>query len=409
MTPGDGLTDGTSNHGGPNPSATTLDERSRALKSFRDAVPVATSRAYLFSGGIAPASRPALDAMASWLDDWMWNPITHRSRYFEDLEACRLRLAALVRGEADSVAILSSTSRAANVATSLVAAAEGGNVVTDTTTYPSSLYPWLLPGHSGMEVRRLESTPESDPTRWERSIDSRTRAVVISHVDPDTGYRHDLARLSELTRSKGALLIVDAAQSVGAIEIDVEAMGVDILFGVGMKWLMGPPGTAFLWVRRDVLEAAPMVEASYTSASLDPLGVVLPARGARRLEHGVPNLPGLAGFRAALDLVAATGVGSIAWQIERLVTRCLQELGQRGWKTSTPSDPAHRAGVVVLHADDPGAIATELALNGVDVWGYPPRKRVRIDLHGFNTDQDLDRLLRVLDEFSPLPSAVTAS
>jgi cysteine desulfurase / selenocysteine lyase len=388
-------------------SATSTDTDAD-LHAFRDQVPVAASRAYLFSGGIAPASLPVLKAIDSWLEIWATDPIRHRSHYRHDLERTRSALATLIGADADGIAITSGTSRASNLATSLIDASAGANVVVDSTTYPSSIMPWLLASRAGVQVRHVSNPPDDDWPAWLEAVDRRTSAIVVSHVDPDTGYRHDLGRLATLAHEQGALLVVDGAQSVGAVQVDVKAMGIDLLAGVSMKWLMGPVGLGFLYARPDLLERAPMLEASYTSATRSPADSLVYAPGGRRLEHGVQNLLGLAGFHAAIEMVDRVGIGAIERRISSLVGACIEGLRARGWSVVTPINPERRAGVIVVEAGDPAGLSAWLRRAGVDVWGYPERHRIRIDPHGFNDAADINRLLASIDLYRDAPPGSSA-
>ena len=381
-------------------SPTLLAEDDEVLARFRSCFPVAETRAYLFSGGLGPAARSVKAAVDNWTDRWAYDPLYHRARYFEDWEIVRGQLADLLGCSADAIALTDSTSRASNIAAGLLDLRPGGNVIVDATTYPSSLYPWYLPGRS-VEVRRVASDrPQIED--FHPLVDDATIAISVSHVSAMTGYRHDLGALAELAHRHGAALVVDAAQSIGALPLDLATSGVDLLSGVSMKWLLGPPGIGFLYVS-PALADRPAGHVGYVGTDLetnpDGSAQLVFRHGARRHELGIGNLAGLAGFRSALELVAGIGIARIERRIRRLTARCIDGLVARGVDVMTPREDERRAGVIAARFPRPEELARFLRLRGVDIWGYDSTGRIRIDPHGFNTDEDIDRLLAGLDEF----------
>jgi Selenocysteine lyase len=386
----------------PTPSA----ELGLSLTSARARFPALDSRAYLYWGGLAPASAPVREAMTQWLETWEKDPIEHRSRYTFDLEACRELLARLVRVSSDDIAILDNTSRAANLAVAIVGANPGQNVVVDATTYDSCIYPWLLSSRRGIEVRMADSG--SGPLEAiEAVVDDATAAVSVSHVSHKSGFRHDLPSLAAIAHAHHALLLVDVAQSAGVTPVDVRGAGVDIAYGVSMKWLCGPPGLGYLYLTPELMASREPPHVGHAGTSFGPDGSLAFKPGGRRYDIGVANLPGLAGFRAGLELVLAAGIERIADQTRRLTARVVDGLRSRDIETLTPESADQRAGIVAALVGDPIGLRAFLRDQSVDVWTWERDGRLRVDCHGFNTDDDIDRLLDALDAFRALGGRLT--
>jgi selenocysteine lyase/cysteine desulfurase len=229
--------------------------------------------------------------------------------------------------------------------------------------------------------------------------------VAVSHVAPYTGVRHNLERLAEAAHSQSALLFVDAAQSTGTMPIDVRRDGIDVLVTTAMKWLLGPPGIGFLYIRRELLEQAPMVELGYfgTRAPNGWPRTELPslAEGGRRFEPGMPSLSGLAAAFAGIGLIRAVGTERIHEHIERLVSRCIQGLLERGMHVRTPDVPEARGSVVAVEHLRATEVVTSLRKLGVDIGTYE-HGVFRVDPHAFCIDEDVDRFLDELDRFECL-------
>jgi selenocysteine lyase/cysteine desulfurase len=311
------------------------------------------------------------------------------------MDELRSAFGRLIGADPSSVTLTDNTCRSANIAIGILAARPGSNVIVDDGTYPSSVYPWRA--HENREVRLVHTDGVADAASLiAEQVDDETTAVCITHVAPFTGRRHDLRALSAVCHEHGALLMVDAAQTTGVVPIDVVAEGIDLLVTTGMKWLLGLPGVGYLYVAPEVLREAPVLDVGYLGLDT-PLGDwpvgELPGilADARRYELGLPSLPALAACTAGIELLLEVGIDRIFAQSERLTTRAIEGLAERGRTITTPTDPAQRAGVIALPSDDPAAEFERCRRAGVDIGTLIGG--LRIDPHGYNDDEDIDRLL----------------
>lgn len=373
-------------------------------KRFRPLFPITETRAYLFAGGLAPAAIPVKAALDRWSDRWMFDPAFHRARYFDEWEMLRTRLATILGAAPNEIAIVDNTSRGSNLAVQMIEPPPGANIVTDPTSHPSAVWPWLLPGRSPVVVRKVTAGP---PSGWVDGIaelvDEDTVAVIVSHVDARTGFRHHLRGLADLAHRAGAYLIVDAAQSAGVVPIDTEADGVDFMSGTLMKWLLGPPGSGFLYVRREHVETLPPPHAGYIGSiwddTLGDSGGLVFRPGAVRHEIGLADLPGIAAARRGLDILTEASIPAIKHHVVDLTGRMIDGLARRGIEVLTPACPADRAGVVAFHFAGAVPLCRYLRKRGVDVWGYREDDRVRADPHLYNNREDVERLLSGVDDY----------
>ena len=356
-------------------------------KRFRPLFPVTESRSYLFAGGLAPAARPVKQALDRWSDRWMHDPAFHRARYFDEWAKLRTRLATVLGAAPGQIAIVDNTSRGSNLVVQMIEPPPGANIVTDPTSHPSAVWPWLLSGRRPVTVRKVTGPPSGWAEGIEDLVDQNTIAVIVSHVDARTGFRHRLRDLADLAHHAGAYLIVDAAQSAGAIPIDAEIDGVDFISGTLMKWLLGPPGLGFLYARRDE-----------TLEPEDP-GYLSFGPGATRHEIGLADLPGIAAARQGLDIVLDAGVPAIEQHVVDLAGKLIAGLIDRGIEVLTPLRADRRAGVVAFHFAEAVRLCRYLRGRRVDVWGYPEDDRVRADPHLYNDPGDVERLLSGIDNY----------
>ena len=371
---------------------------------FRPLFPITETRAYLFAGGLAPAAIPVKAALDEWSDRWMFDPAYHRARYFDEWEILKARLAAVLGADAGEIAIVDNTSRGSNLTVQMIESPPGANIVTDPTSHPSAVWPWLLPDRSPVEVRKV---PVGPPSSWAAGIEERvnedTVAVIVSHVDARTGFRHDLGRLADLAHGAGGYLIVDAAQSAGAVPIDAAADGVDFMSGTLMKWLLGPPGLGFLYARSEHVDVLPPPHVGYVGSHWaerpDDSGNLAFGPGAARHEIGLADLPGIAAARRGLDIILEAGIPAIEHHVLDLTDQMIDGLAEREIEILTPASRADRAGVVAFHFAGAVPLCRYLRKLGVDVWGYPEDDRVRADPHLYNTSGDVERLLAGIDAY----------
>ena len=363
----------------------------------RDLFPILEERAYLFSGGIAPASTPMLTALKHHLAALAHKTGDLYPNFMDETRALRELFAELMGAETDEIVVNDSTSAGSSLAVSLIAPKPGGNVVFDGFPYPSSVYPWMLPPRDTLERRFVQPRDGLIHLEdMERAIDDNTVAVSVSHVTPAQGFRHDIAALARLVHAHGALLLVDGAQSAGALNIDLHATGVDFFSTTAMKWLLGPAGVGFFYVAKRHIDRQPPT-AGWVSTTHTDLEHLQLQSSAERFQLGMPNLMGVAATLPGIEILLETGMAAVEAHVLDLTEYCIGGLQERGITVRTPRDPTRRAGVIAAEIDEAGDLQAYLTAHGVDT--YFLRNLFRVDPHVFNDRTDIDRLLAGIDEF----------
>ncbi|MBI5657200.1 MAG: aminotransferase class V-fold PLP-dependent enzyme [Geobacter sp.] len=287
----------------------------------------------------------------------------------------------------------------------------GDRVVTTTMEHNSLARPLHLAARRGVEVVFVpaDRTGMVDSAEIAAALAVPTRLVALSHCSNVTGTIQPVAEIGALARKRGALMLVDAAQSVGCIPIDVGAMSIDLLAAPGHKGLYGPPGTGFLYIA-DGIDLDPLMVGGTGTAST---GEDQPADLPERFESGTINTPAIAGLLAGVLFVASTGVAAIARHEERLVNRLcagLQEMPSVRLCGPEPLKP--RGSVVSFTVDgmDPGhvgflldqehdiAVRTGLhcAPAAHRTIGTFPAGTVRASPGYFTTDAEIDTFITAL-------------
>ena len=375
------------------------------LTEVRALFPIMEQRTYLFSGGHSPTSSRAREAIQRLTDHWSYDTADLYGRLDEELTVARRLFAGLIGADEDEVALVDSTGAGSNLAVELIGPREGGNVVFDEWSYPSSIFPWMLPPRDGVERRFVMSRGGViELEDLAGAIDDDTIAVSISHITQGEGFRQDLAAVSQLAHAHGALLLVDAAQSAGAVDIDVHEQGVDFLSAGACKWLLGPAGVAFFFGARHLLDRMPP-HAGAPSALREPGSTArdgfTPKPGAARFQLGIPNLLGLAATTPGLEILTQVGMDRVEAYVLDLSGYCVAALGERGFEVLTPVAPERRGGVVAVVMDDAPDVEWFMRQRNIDVYArHTHNSTLRIDPHIFNNREDIDGFLAALDDYT---------
>jgi len=375
---------------------------------WRAEFPVTNDLLYLNSCSLTPLpqrGRRALDTFAE-----QWTALGGRAWYDHwvgELEGLRADFARVLGADADEIALEPSVSAALVGVASTFDYGRRPKVVVSDIDFPTDGHTWLALAERGVEVEFVRSP---DRIRvplelFERAIDERTALVCTGHVYYTSGYIQDVKALAALCHLKGAALVVDAYQSIGAFPFDVHESGVDYLVGGTLKWLMGGPGMAFLYARRDRAEQARPTAIGWWGVR-DPFAFDVEhlayGPAARRFEYGTPAVAAAFTARAGIGLLEEVGVSVVRERHMTLSQRLADGALAQGWTLRCPTDPRERTAIVTLeHPDAPAAVE---ALRRAGVIADSRPGLIRLSPHYFNTADEIDR---ALDRIAQLRTPVT--
>jgi cysteine desulfurase / selenocysteine lyase len=360
-------------------------------------------------GIISTASRAAIDAVA----DAQLNGDEIKEDYGAALARVRANFARLVGAEAHEIAVTKNVSEGLNAVGSAIDWKSGDNVVICTELeHPNNVYLWMNHAERhGIEVRGVASKDGMiDAARIAAAVDARTRVVSVSTVTFTPGFRTDVATIAKAARKAGALMLVDAVQSVGVLELDVEALGIDALATSTSKGLLGVMGLGMLYVSDRWIERLrpawvarfSVVTGKHESDLGD--GVLRLQPDARRFEIGNYNWIGVAALDASLDLLLGIGPAAIERHAVGLANRLAGGLQQLGFPVCRPPEDWARSHIVTIGtlgagdaytSDDARLNRLSAALKEAKVKFTVRRGLVRFGLHLYNNEADVDRILEV--------------
>jgi len=365
-------------------------------KLREDEFPVAESWAYFDHAAVAPIPRRAGALFRDWALEQESNGLVHWPRWGEKIEAARGGLARLIGAEVDEIAFIPNTTHGISLIAEGFPWKPGDTVVTAAEEFPSNLYPWMNLAHRGVSVRMVPSRDgRIERESIEAAVDESTRVLTLSHVEFASGFRHDLDALSAFCRARGIAFFVDAIQGLGPHCIDVRRTPVDFLAADGHKWLLGPEGAGFLFVRRDWIERLHPIGVGWHSVvgsynASEPDFRLKP--NASRWEGGSFNMAGLLAFGASLSLFLELGPEEVSRRILDRADRVREIALDSGWSIHGPTRPEERSAIVSIErpGTDPNTAARMLRDSRIVVSSR--RGRLRISPHMYNNEKDLDRL-----------------
>jgi selenocysteine lyase/cysteine desulfurase len=374
------------------------------LDTFRAQFPILGRRIYVNSCSQGALSIAVEAALASYVESWHAGGSPWED-WVAQVEQLRSRVAAAIGADTDELAVMPSASVAiSTIATALSFDDERPTVVLGEFEFPTMAHVWLAQQPRGAEIAWVHSRGETLPVEaYAAQINDRTRIVPVTHVCFRNGYRADVPRLAAMCRERGALVFLDDYQQTGTAPLDVHDLDVDFLVTGALKYLLGPSGVAFLYVRRTLLEQLrPLVTGWFGRAN--PFAFA-PDRldwssTARRFEAGTPPVPNAYAAAAGIDLLQQVGFDVVEGQIANLVDRFISGARERGFELLTPGDPARRGPLVVLRALDAAEVVRRLDRRGIIASARG--NGVRVSFHAYNTHDDVDAVLRALEAESNL-------
>ncbi|MBJ7599354.1 aminotransferase class V-fold PLP-dependent enzyme [Candidatus Nephthysia bennettiae] len=365
--------------------------------SLRAEFPLLDRCIYLNACSLGPLPRAGREALARYATDWdrEGTPVWY-STWMPLLARLRARLSQLLGAPDDSLALAPSVSVALTTLASCIPrdpAAGRLKVLIGELDFPTLGHQWL--SRSDLDV---EWVPSADgvgipPAAFAEHLGTGVALVATTHLYYTTGYLQDVRALAEATHKAGAFLLVDGYQTVGCVPVDVSALDVDFYVGGCLKWLSGGPGTAFAYVRPELIEKLEPRGTGWFSTA-DPFSFSLQeldwAPDARRFETGTWPVPSHYAALAALDLILdRVGVEAICYRLRHFTGRILERCESAGVRTLTPHEPDRRCGVVTVECDRPEEVERALLADGVVVDSRPGR--LRLSPHWCLNEDELER------------------
>lgn len=309
---------------------------------------------YLNHAAVPPWPARTGQAITAFSEENVQRGAQHYLRWVDTEAHLRKQLQLLINAPSvDDIALLKNTSEALSVVAHGIEWRNGDNIVVPQQEFPSNRVVWESLRKFGVEVRLVDIANSADPeTVLLQQTDRHTRLLTVSSVQYATGLRMDLQRLGEQCKQHQIYFCVDAIQSVGALQFDVQAINADFIMADGHKWMLGPEGLALFYCRAECRDQLNLHQYGWhmLESMLDYTALEWSvAQSARRFECGSPNMLGIHALSASLSLLLDVGMAEVEQQVlER--TGYMLELIQH-----TPSlqlisrdEPQRRSGILTF-------------------------------------------------------------
>jgi len=339
------------------------------------------------------------DAVESGFDDFIesWHEQgSPWETWVERYEEARTAFASFINASPNEVAIVTSVSAGINGIASALQFRERNRVVMGEFEFPTMGQVWLGQCVRGADVQFAQAQGNSIPAAaYEKLIDNNTLIVPLTHVCFKNGFRTHVGAITQRAHDAGALVMLDDYQDCGTRPVDVKAMNLDFYVSGTLKYLLGPPGFAFLYVRRELIPSlVPTVTGWFGQANpfaYNPQHFEL-SPTARRFESGSPSVPNVYGAVPGFRMLQEIGMDQVARHVKKLAQALLNRTREFGVLTKTPAESA--GPLVVLQCRDSARLLQALAQNGIVASSR--FDGLRISFHVYNTLDDVDAVAEVL-------------
>jgi selenocysteine lyase/cysteine desulfurase len=365
---------------------------------IRHRFPILERLVYLNSCSQGALSDAVREAYGRYLHDWdekgsPWEYWVERS------EAARTSFAGLIGADADEVAVTTSLSAGVSAIASGLRYARRSKLVLTDLEFPTVGQIWHAQASRGARV--VHVAPEADGTipleRFDAAIDEDTLLVSITHVSYRTGAMTDVEGVVRLAHERGALVLLDAYQTVGSLPVDVRSLGVDFLAAGVLKYLLGSAGLAFVYCRREVVERIwPTATGWFADEDVFSMDAwdYSPSRTARRFESGTPPIPPIYAGIAGIELMQEIGIAETREHVLELNERLIAGVDELGGTVVTPREPDRHGALICIRSTDVNALVAALDASGIVT--SERDGNLRVSAHAYNTLEDVDAVLDAL-------------
>ena len=366
------------------------------ISSIRSRFPVFQKRIYLNSCSQGALSDRVDAGFQEYLRVWHeqgspWDV------WVQHYEAARTVFARLIGAETDEVALVASASAGVNGIASALTFRERNRVVLGEFEFPTMGHIWMGQRPRGAEVVFVAARNDRLAVEdYAKLIDRKTAIVPMTHICFRNGFRMPVREIVRMAHDHGALALLDDYQDCGTRPIDVKAMDLDFYVSGTLKYLLGPPGLAFLYVRKSLAEhLTPTITGWFGQANPFAFNEQLLelAPNARRFESGTPPIPSIYGASAGVELLQEIGLGRVADHIKMLAISLREGARSLRIQVKTPSDSV--GPLLVLKATNADALVQKFAEEAVVLSSR--HDGLRISFHVYNTTDDVQRVLGLLE------------
>jgi selenocysteine lyase/cysteine desulfurase len=360
------------------------------VSACRSRFPIFEQLVYVNSCSQGALSAAVRQAYADYLTGWdergaPWD------YWVERTEAARGAFARLVNAQTDDVAVTTSLSAGVSALASAIDFSVRPKVVISDYEFPTIGQIWHAQQLRGAEVHVVA------PDELMSAIDERTSVVSITAVCYRNGARLPVEEIAAVARAHGALTVLDGYQALGTYPLDVQELGVDVLAGGVLKYLLASAGLAFMWTRPGLAaELVPTQTGWFADRDIFEMDHrrYAPSPTARRFQSGTPPIPAIYAGIAGIELMQEIGIAATREHVNALNDRLIAGVDELEGVVVTPREHEQRGALVCIASTDSPALVGALAADGIVT--SERDGNLRVSAHAYNNEDDIDAVLTSL-------------
>lgn len=374
-------------------------------QKLRKQWPLQPERAYMNNGTIGPSPYAVQRVVMEQMQEM--NRTGEYSGWHEAVPA----IAAFIGAEAEEIALTHNTTEGINIVAQGLRLQEGDEVIMTTHEHAGNALPWLNRARrTGIVLRPFVPAPTAAENleRIRKLITPQTRVVAVPHITCTTGLALPVREIAKLCREQGLYSFIDGAQSVGNTVVDVMALGVDFYATCGHKWMCGPEGTGYLYIRNELLEEVePLFIGTYTdtgwSLNREAQHIDSFVDTAHRYYYGTQNAALYMGVAAAAEFLQEVGMPRVEERTRQLAQRLQEGLLETGKvEMLSPLEPQSRGPMITFRAKDLvyrdfGQRASDATFR-LRMVPEAELDAIRVSTHIYNSEEEVDALVRLVAE-----------
>ncbi len=372
------------------------------LIEYRAEFPILQKKTYLNSCSLGALSLRSIRGLETFMEMWNeWGAHAWYEIWMGEIARVREQFASIIGAQLHEVAIASSVSAALSSITTALDFSKRNKVLLADMDFPTLAYQWLAKERLGVLCKFVESSDRvyAPPELFEEKIDDNTALIATSRVFYTSGYIQDVRAVADVAHKHGAYVLIDDYQGTGQIPINVEAMDIDFLVTGTLKWLMGGPGLALVYVREGLIsQLQPTISGWFGHRDQFQFKTrefeFRPE--ATRLEMGTPAVPTIYTANGGMEIIREISVESVCERTRYLTNDLIARARERGWTVRAPLEPERRTSIVMLEFERPEEIVHELIDRSIIVDSRPGL--VRVSPYFYNTIEENAIVVDAIEE-----------
>ncbi|MCE5214021.1 MAG: cysteine desulfurase [Methanobacterium sp.] len=392
------------------------------ISDVRRDIPFLDEVIYLDAASTTPTPKPVVDAICDYYHHY--NSNTGRGAYktavkaTSEVEKTRSKLAEFINSRTEEIIFTKNTTEAINLVAHGLNFKKGDSLIVPNIEHHSNLVPWLNLKKKGVEIKIIKSDPQGvvDPASIEDAIDQNSKLISITHISNSIGSMQPVEEIGKIAQENDILYLIDAAQSLGHISININKLNADFVAFPGHKGLLGPVGTGFLYGQPEALnELDPLNLGGGTVSDVTEHDFKL-TEGPARFEGGTLNISGLIGLGAAVDYIKRIGLDKIEKHGKKLTKMMFVGISEieNSVVYGNPEDIYDMVGFningvnchdVAKILDEQNTICVRSGMHCAipamrQIGAYEFGGTVRASIHYYNLKEEIKTLIDTLEEIS---------